>query len=543
MGCVIMALTNLSHRTFACALLLGLSAALPVAGSAQITDRFTPAPRVPSPEKQRLNRAKIELAKRPKSLKALLEAGNAAAEAGEFDAAFAYFARAQAIEPSNPGIDLGLASAYLRSGRPVSALPLLAAAEAAGAKDRALFENRALALDMVGDQRGAQDIYQRLLQASPDDTDLMRRLALSHAITGNNAQFEAVLRPLVEKRDFAAFRTRAFGLAIMGEQNRAAAIVDAVMPRQLARKITPYLEYMPQLTPAQQAAAANLGIFPRSADIGKDSPAILAYAGRGVAAARASAPDEPTADARLEPVGEPFGQMADGDGLTDGIRIVEVNTANSATGTAAALAQTAPADSPTSVLANGAVVGPPAYPPSEPSAAPITGPVAAPGTGPVMLSAAPEPAIEPPAAARVEPEQPASVADAFADLASSMPTPDPVSEGGVDLTTIEVPIEERPVAKPDSKEPEHPRRIWVQVATGRDIKALGFDWRRLSRKSGGLLGDYTAHSTPWGQANRLLAGPIDTKAKARDLVNALSEKGIDTFTFTSSEGMEIQRLK
>jgi len=55
----------------------------------------------------------------------------------------------------------------------------------------------------------------------------------------------------------AAQRARAFGLAIMGDTDRAAAIVEQVMPRDMATRIVPYLAYMPRLTKPQQAAAVK----------------------------------------------------------------------------------------------------------------------------------------------------------------------------------------------------------------------------------------------------------------------------------------------
>ena len=113
-------------------------------------------------------------------------------------------------------------------------------------------------------------------------------------------------------------------------------------------------------------------------------------------------------------------------------------------------------------------------------------------------------------------------------------------DGAVDLATIEVPREE--AAEEEAKEPEHPARIWVQLATGRDVKALGFDWRRFARKAPEELSGFTAHTVPWGQANRLLAGPLESRSAARDLVNALKRKGIDTFLYASPEGTKIQEL-
>ena len=412
---------------------------------------------LPSQDTQRLNRALVELAKAPRSLPALLEAGDAALSVADLDAALGFFTRAREVEPDNRSATLGLAKVYLRSGRPVAALPLFTAAEEAGAGVRAVRSDKALVLDMLGDQTNAQSDYARVIKASPKDDPARRRLAISYAISGDSAAFESTLRPLIERRDFAAFRARAFGLAILGEQDRAAAITEAVMPRELADRITPYLEFMPRLTPAQQAAAANLGIFPRAADIGRDAPEIVAYQ-------------------------------------------------NGASEPALTLAQ-APETTPGSLL---------------------------------------EPSGQPLGAARSEGEnQPAApnVADAFGDMAVRV---EPVSAavadaGSVDLTTFEAPIE--PTPEPAPKPPANPSRVWVQVATGRDLKALGFDWRRLARRAPDLLGDFTPHTVPWGQANRLLAGPLGSRDEARDLVNALKRKGVDTFRYTSPEGAEVQELK
>ena len=58
-----------------------------------------------------------------------------------------------------------------------------------------------------------------------------------------------------------------------------------------------------------------------------------------------------------------------------------------------------------------------------------------------------------------------------------------------------------------------------------------------------LSGDFKPHVTPWGQANRLLAGPIASEARARKLVKALKEEGLDSFTFSSPEGQEIMILQ
>ncbi len=443
---------------------------------------------LPSPEVERLNAALKTLARRPRNLDALIEAGNASLRLDDLDAAIGFFGRAEELSPNNPRVKMGQGAVYLRSGRPIEALRLFSEAEQAGASSRDVLADRGLAYDMVGDQIRAMAMYRQALVQDPDNSLAIRRMALSQAIVGEQRAFEDTLRPLIDKRDFAAFRTRAFGLAILGEQERAAAITEAVMPRDLASRITPYLEYMPRLTKAQQAAAANLGIFPRAAEIGRDDPRIAAFADASSGAPSGSA--QIAAGDRLEPAGEPLGQS---------------------TGQVASAASTQPASG---IVAATDTTPSPGFDLSR---------VAGTDTG-ASSPATPDP----------------DFADAFGELGTGEMPDAKFGSDAVNLAAIEVPREPPPAAEP--VEPEHPRRIWVQVATGRDRDALRFDWRRISRKASRLLRDYKPHVVEWGQSNRLLAGPIAGTREARELVNALSERGIDTFSYTSPEGTEIQEL-
>ncbi|MEM9500714.1 MAG: SPOR domain-containing protein [Pseudomonadota bacterium] len=445
---------------------------------------------LPSSEVQDLNRALQQLARSPRNLDALIEAGNASLKLDDLDAAMGFYGRAQDLSSENPRVKVGMASVFLRSGRPIYALRLFADAEEAGASQRDIVSDRGLAYDLVGDSVRAQANYRRALSIDPDNDEAIRRLALNQAISGERDAFEATLRPLIDKREFAAFRARAFGLAILGEQDRAAAITDAVMPRDLAGRITPYLAYMPRLTKAQQAAAANLGIFPRAAEIGRDDPRIAAYASETVSGNSTVAAQ--SADNRLEPAGEPFGAA----------------TQVAIAGETQNVADEAPRPGID-------------LPRIETSAA------------------APSPAQASTAAPNRQTTPPPNFADAFAELGSDN-LPDAKSSGAaVNLAAIEIPRE----ADREPAKPAHPRRIWVQVATGRDVSALKFDWRRIARKAPDLLGDFEPHVVRWGQSNRLLAGPVSGSREARELVNGLKQKGLDTFSYTSPEGTEIQALK
>ena len=484
-------------------------ALLPAAHAQSSTSREIVQP-LPSAEVQRLNRSLLELARSPRSVAALLEAGDASLAVGDLDAAIGFYGNAAQMDPNNPRTKLGLARVYLRSGRPVEALPLLEEAQNAGAELREVLSARALAYDLVGDQEAAQTAYAVAIELAPQDDEVRRRLALSQAISGNEGAFQETLAPLLEARDVAAFRARAFGLAILGEQERAEAIVNSVMPPDLSARINPYLAYMPRLTSAQQAAAANLGIFPKAADIGREDPRIARFA------------RESASGSRLEPAGEPLGTPS------------ETPVAAAAEGEAIlpAAIEAEPAEPVTDEQADIPTIATREIASSPSTQAPQA-----------VSQESPQEAVQG-LAPEVVQAAPASVADAFADLGRvEMPAPGRSLEA-VDIAQLDVPREVAPdpQAGTEPAEPAHPRRIWVQLATGRDVNALGFDWRRFSRRAPDLLGGFEAHVTPWGQANRLLAGPIENAREARRLVNALSGKGIETFTYTSPEGAEIKEL-
>lgn len=462
------------------ALSLALGWVLPAAAQDTVAQPVVQA--LPSPEVQRLNRALLALAKDPRDRDTLIEAGQAALGVDDLEAAIGFFGRAADVDPGHPGVAQGLGAVYLRSGRAGEALLQFDKALAAGVAEQAVLTDRALTLDLVGENSAAQTAYLRALQLEPGNDEARRRLALSYAISGNRARFEETLRPLLDRRDMAAQRARAFGLAILGDSARATAIVEQVMPRDLATRLVPYLGYMPRLTKPQQAAAANLGIFPRAADIGRDDPRLARFAA------------EERADSRLAPAGAPLGSRP----------------------------ATAPAE-------GGTKAPPPAR------VATVT---------PVKVKSTPV----------------SRVAEAFADLGA--PLPDARSGAdAVDISRIDVrretaappaaglaPEAAKPAekAKPKPKEPpkpKHPSRAWVQVATGRKVDALAFDWKRISKEGGKSFAPYQPHTARWGANTRLLVGPVANRDKAEALVRELKKKGLDVFLWLSEEGEVVQPLK
>ena len=225
----------------------------------------------------KLNDALGQLARRPQDLEALIAAGRASLELGDVQAAIGFFQRADMLWPGSARIKSGLAGAYALSADPVTAIGMFGDAEKLGPIDAERLTDRALAFDLVGDNQTAQGYYQQSLALAPND-ETLRRLALSLAIWGDRRGMERTLNPLLQRQDKAAWRTRAFALAILGEASEAESIIHQTMPEDMANSMTAYLRYMPRLTPAQQAAAANLGQFPRAAEIGHDDPRFARYA-------------------------------------------------------------------------------------------------------------------------------------------------------------------------------------------------------------------------------------------------------------------------
>ena len=392
---------------------------------------------------------------------------------------------------------------------------------------------RGLAYDLVGDNARAQQEYAVSLSMGADP-EVVRRLALSQAIAGDQRASETTLLPLLQRRDLAAYRTRAFALAILGKDDEAVSIAETMLPERLSSRLAPYLRYMPRLTRAQQAAAANLGMFPRAAEIGRDDPAIAAYA----------------APAARRAAGAHRGLAA---GAERGSRSAAATAPALRVASRAAGARprvrrgSAPRSRPTRAAAAGAGcrAAPSPRSPSRrrrptPRASRRRAPSRRPG------AAAPQPVVaaaEPPIVGPVD-DEPGPVVVAASPQSASPRSRRPVDPAAGatrrraagrgrsrrGLRRLHRPPRLRrrppparstsprssPAARPRARRPPPLRRRrrsfraaqWVQVATGRDVAALEFDWRRIKRNAGGLLDKYKPYVAAWGQTNRLVAGPV-----------------------------------
>ncbi|NML90321.1 SPOR domain-containing protein [Sphingobium sp. TKS] len=237
-------------------LLAGLAPAQPILAQPAQVQGMRPS------SAENLNTNLARLASNPRDVAALIGAGEAALDMDDARAAAGFFARADMLQPNNGKVKAGLGRVMLKNQNPGEALRLFDQATRLGYSEVVLLSDRGLAKDMTGDQAGAQRDYQAALQRTPDDVELTHRYAASLGISGQVDAAERVLKPLLYKSDRAAWRYRAFILAMNNRQADAKKIAEQTMPSQLATAILPYMQKMPYLTAAQKAAAVHFGHFP-----------------------------------------------------------------------------------------------------------------------------------------------------------------------------------------------------------------------------------------------------------------------------------------
>ena len=202
------------------------------------------------------------LADSPKDFTALVGAGKAALELGDYQAAAGFFARAEEVSPRSPVPQAGMGAALAHDGDAQAALRYFASAIRFGATQASIGSERGLAYDLTGQHALAQADY-RAAMASPDADEARRRLALSLAISGNKAEALSILAPLMARGDAGGARCRAFVLALSGDQAGARQMIDARMPGA-SGQMSYFFQKLPALRSDQKAAAVHLGVFPGS---------------------------------------------------------------------------------------------------------------------------------------------------------------------------------------------------------------------------------------------------------------------------------------
>jgi len=250
-----------------------------LATTAQAQTRYSASPGAT------LRRHLETLAANPNSVQALSDAGRAALDMGDGAAALGFFTRAHQLAPTNPRVKLGLAAATARSDRPQNALFLFQQAQAMGMPAGEIAAERGLAYDLLGQPAAAQQDYVAALRYR-DDPEVRRRLAVSLAITGQQAAALTVIGDQIRRADRGGLRTRALVLALSGDAAGATEAARTTMPPGAHSAIAPFFQRLANLPAGQMASAAHLGRFPTGSGYNATAggraasyPGALAFAG------------------------------------------------------------------------------------------------------------------------------------------------------------------------------------------------------------------------------------------------------------------------
>lgn len=98
------------------------------------------------------------------------------------------------------------------------------------------------------------------------------------------------------------------------------------------------------------------------------------------------------------------------------------------------------------------------------------------------------------------------------------------------------------VAAKAKLEASNPARFWVQIATG-EASALGFDYRKWTKKSAELFKGHNGWTSAWGKTSRLLVGPFADMKVAKKWESDFKKAGGDGFMWKSENGVVVTALK
>lgn len=553
-----------------------------------------------------LRAAILRIGKRPTDSNALYDAGDASLRLGDAIVALDFFTRAERLTPSSGRIKSGMARAQLALENPAEALRLFEVAIALGASSRDIAFDRGLAFDLVGNFSRAQQDY-AVASATIASNELTIRRAISYSLSGNHEYADSLLLPLLQINDPKAWRARAFLLAARGKDKESFKIAQGFLQSQDAQNLRPYLKSMDKLTGAQQAAAVHFGHFPSSNQIGRDSDTIriasqsqqslsqavnanrLEPKGKPLGSNRVSKKDSaPKVKAALKPDAKQSIKLSR--------LIIDDNPEIRITGVSQSkLAELRPVNlvnvEQIAQVTNRAAPLVPASPALKPDPADTV--EALPPVKIASLPAANDTKIAPVQIANnsnteskeVIFEDAAVTAPAKKELdlrefIQSIEVPDEENEQteAVNLASIKeeqrIKREEEKKAlalkqarekeeaaarkkREDAKKAEAAKlekakqaeaeknkaRYWVQIATGRDTKALKFDYRRISRKQSDLFAGKSAFTSKWGSTNRLVVGPFENLSAAKKFESTYRKGGGDGFVWRSANGTIVTSLK
>lgn len=88
----------------------------------------------------------------------------------------------------------------------------------------------------------------------------------------------------------------------------------------------------------------------------------------------------------------------------------------------------------------------------------------------------------------------------------------------------------------------NPARIWIQVATGANARALATDYGKFAKKSPDVFKGKSGATAEWGKTRRLLVGPFKDRKAAQDWLASYKKAGGDGFLFNSEAGQSVDPI-
>lgn len=154
---------------------------------------------------------------------------------------------------------------------------------------------------------------------------------------------------------------------------------------------------------------------------------------------------------------------------------------------------------------------------------------------------------------RVEVAQADTKRKPLADIIKAISIPE--AEKKVDVVPVDLdsikPAKKQPKVRAEPKEApkkvepkkeNNPKRYWVQLATGSNVEALKYDFRRMKRKNTSLFGEMEGWTSPWGKTRRMVVGPFKDLASAKKFDAAFRKNGGDSYAWVSAKGTKVNKL-
>jgi len=520
-----------------------------------------------------------QLASQPRNLDALLTAGEAALRLEDPRSALGFFGRADDVSPNNGRVKSGLGRSMLQLEQVGDALRLMEEAKTLGYADPDLSSDRGLARDLTGNQLGAQRDYAAALEDDPKNEALIRRYAVSMGISGQLDAAEKLIQPLLYQSNRAAWRDRAFILAMNGKTSEALDITNRVMPLPLAEAMKPYIERMSMLSPGQRAAAVHMGQFPpglvnqrivstavpakapspAAKAVAKPSKRDLARAekkrreealqrareekARAIAVARAKA--EADKAARAAQAAEMAKAAARDKAAAEAAqRAIEAEQAKARQAEKARLAALEKPDP--AVPVSNVIQGPPApkaVQDMSSGATQISQPSVAQSISSERSLADIMAEVKIPEAERKHDVAPVNLAEIAAIHEKQRK-----AEEAAAKEAARKKAEEEARAKARAEEAarkkllaDNPSRIWLQIGVGRNVSAHPFTVRRM-KKDYDVIAKYDGWWAQMGQTKRIIVGPFADLATAKAAEAALRKNGSDAYVWSSDAGEIVTKV-